>query len=169
MHRFREGEIDVLISTTVVEVGVDVPNATVMLIEDADRFGLSQLHQLRGRIGRGPDPSHCLLFTSALDGGEEERVAARRRLEAVASTGDGFELAEKDLEIRGTGTILGTRQAGWSDLRLTHLLRDVDILKRAREEAFALIETDPDLTKHAVIRSEMEGRFADRLDWLFHS
>lgn len=169
MGRFRGREIDVLISTTVVEVGVDVPNATVMLIEDADRFGLSQLHQLRGRIGRGTHPSTCLLFTSAADGGEEEAGAARKRLEAVASTADGFELAAKDLEIRGAGTILGERQAGFSDLRLTDLLRDVDLLVRARKEAFALIEADPELSGHPLIRLEMEGRFADRLEWLFHS
>ncbi|MGH2771039.1 MAG: ATP-dependent DNA helicase RecG [Actinomycetota bacterium] len=169
MASFRRGDIDVLISTTVIEVGVDVANATVMLIEDAERFGLSQLHQLRGRIGRGEHPSTCLLFSSVLELPEEERRAARERLEAVAATNDGFELAEKDLEIRGSGTILGERQAGFSDLRITHLVRDVDILKRARDEAFTLIEADPDLSGSPLIRLEMEGRFADRLDWLFHS
>ncbi len=169
MASFRRGDIDVLISTTVIEVGVDVANATVMLIEDADRFGLSQLHQLRGRIGRGRHPSICLLFSSVLELPEEERRMARERLQAVAATNDGFELAERDLEIRGSGTILGERQAGFSDLRITHLIRDVDILKRARDEAFALIEADPDLSGSPLIRLEMEGRFADRLDWLFHS
>jgi ATP-dependent DNA helicase RecG len=167
MEGFRGGEIDVLISTTVVEVGVDVPNATVMLIEDADRFGLSQLHQLRGRIGRGQHASTCLLFTSILD--DEERSRARERLDALAATSDGFELAAKDLEIRGSGTILGERQAGFSDLRLTNLVRDVDLLHRAREEAFRLVEEDPDLAAHRLVRLEMEGRFADRLEWLFHS
>lgn len=169
MDRFRSGEIDVLISTTVIEVGVDVPNATVMLIEDADRFGLSQLHQLRGRIGRGEHASTCLLMTGVMDLAEEERVDARARLEAVARTSDGFELAEKDLEIRGPGEFMGARQAGWSDLRLTNPVRDVEILKAAREEAFGLIDSDPDLTGYPLIRQEMEGRFADRLDWLFHS
>lgn len=169
MSRFRNGEIDVLISTTVVEVGVDVPNATVMLIEDADRFGLSQLHQLRGRIGRGEHASTCLLLTSVMDLPEEERKQARERLQAVASSNDGFELAEKDLEIRGPGEIMGARQAGWSDLKLTHLIRDLPILKSARDEAFALIGSDPDLTGYPLIRKEMEGRFADRLEWLFHS
>ncbi|HEY8201790.1 MAG TPA: helicase-related protein, partial [Actinomycetota bacterium] len=168
MGRFRGGDVDVLISTTVVEVGVDVPNATVMLIEDADRFGLSQLHQLRGRIGRGSHPSTCLLFTSALEDAEE-RAMTRQRLEAVASTSDGFELAQKDLELRGTGTIMGERQAGFSDLRLTHLLRDIEVLTQARREAFALVDADPELSGHPLIRQEMEGRFADRLDWLFHS
>jgi ATP-dependent DNA helicase RecG len=169
MTRFRQGEIDVLISTTVVEVGVDVPNATVMLIEDADRFGLSQLHQLRGRIGRGEYPSTCLLLTSTLESEDMPASVAEERLNAVASTNDGFVLASKDLELRGTGTILGERQSGFSDLRLTDLLKDIAILKGAREEAFALIRQDPDLYRHPQIRLEMEGRFADRLDWLLRS
>ncbi|MDQ4149198.1 MAG: ATP-dependent DNA helicase RecG [Actinomycetota bacterium] len=169
MQRFRAGEIDVLISTTVVEVGVDVPNATVMLIEDADRFGLSQLHQLRGRIGRGSEASTCILLSKVLEAeGEEEQLAAVR-LKAVASTNDGFELANKDLELRGTGTILGERQSGFSDLKLTHLLRDIEILTHARGEAFGLIDVDPNLESHPQIRLEMEGRFADRLDWLLRS
>jgi ATP-dependent DNA helicase RecG len=179
MARFRAGEVDVLISTTVVEVGVDVPNATVMLIEDADRFGLSQLHQLRGRIGRGSHAGTCLLLTSALDVGEdgtaqpalgaEDRAKARARLEAVAATTDGFRLAERDLEIRGSGTIMDERQAGFSDLRLTDLLADRELLVQARADAFALIEHDPELAEHPMIRAEMEGRFADRLEWLFQS
>jgi ATP-dependent DNA helicase RecG len=169
MARFRAGEIDVLISTTVVEVGVDVPNATVMLIEDADRFGLSQLHQLRGRIGRGSHPGTCLLLTSVLEEPQEERARARQRLEAVAATHDGFKLAEKDLEIRGSGTIMDERQAGFSDLKLTNLLADQEILLGARREAFTLIDEDPDLSAHPLIRTEMEGRFADRLEWLFQS
>jgi ATP-dependent DNA helicase RecG len=169
MTKFREGEIDVLISTTVVEVGVDVPNATVMLIENADRFGLSQLHQLRGRIGRGQHPSTCVLLTDALNGEEDEEGSPEARLRAVASTNDGFELASKDLELRGTGTILGERQSGISDLKLTHLLRDIAILTSARKEAFGMIEEDPDLSSYPQIRLEMEGRFADRLDWLLRS
>jgi len=165
MNGFRGGDVDVLISTTVVEVGVDVPNATVMLIEDADRFGLSQLHQLRGRIGRGEHASTCILLTSVPD----EESDSMKRLNAMASTNDGFKLAEMDLEFRGTGTILGDRQSGFSDLKLTHLLRDMEILTKARDEAFALIEEDPDLSRHPQIRLEMEGRFADRLEWLFRS
>ena len=168
MARFRSGEIDVLISTTVVEVGVDVPNATVMLIEDAYRFGLSQLHQLRGRIGRGAYPSTCLLLTGVL-AQPEDRAKARARLEAVAEITDGFKLAEKDLEIRGSGTILDERQAGFSDLRLTNLLRDRQILAEARHEAFALIDLDPELRANPQVRLEMEGRFTDRLEWLFQS
>lgn len=167
MDRFRAGEIDVLISTTVLEVGIDVPNASIMLIEDADRFGLSQLHQLRGRIGRGTAPSICLVFSSAAEG--DEASPARRRLEAFASTNDGFEIASLDLELRGAGTILGERQAGFSDLKITDLLRDIDILTKAREEAFAMVDSDPELSQHPLIRSEMEGRFFDRLEWLFRS
>ncbi|MGI8426867.1 MAG: ATP-dependent DNA helicase RecG [Actinomycetota bacterium] len=169
MERFRRGEVDVLISTTVVEVGVDVPNATVMLIEDADRFGLSQLHQLRGRIGRGQHRSTCLLLAAAPEEDEDEQLPSRRRLEVMESTLDGFELANKDLEFRGTGTILGGRQSGFSDLKLTQLLKDIELLKAAREEAFGVIEDDPDLSRHPQLRLEMEGRFADRLDWLFRS
>jgi len=169
MDQFRRGEIDVLISTTVVEVGVDVPNATVMLVEDAERFGLSQLHQLRGRIGRGAHASTCLLLSRVVSEDGEENKVARERLAVMTKTNDGFELANKDLEFRGTGTILGERQSGFSDLRLTQLLKDIDLLKSAREEAFSLIDSDPNLTRHPNIRLEMEGRFADRLDWLFRS
>jgi len=169
MERFRSGEIDVLISTTVVEVGVDVPNATVMLIEDAERFGLSQLHQLRGRIGRGGAPSTCLLLSGVLEQPEEERTKARARLEVVAATTDGFKLAEEDLKLRGSGTIMDERQAGFSDLKLTNLLKDREILAEARAEAFGLIDIDPDLRANPQVRLEMEGRFADRLEWLFQS
>ena len=169
MQRFRSGEIDVLISTTVVEVGVDVPNATVMLIEDAERFGLSQLHQLRGRIGRGGAPSTCLLLSGVLDQPEEERTKARARLDVVAATTDGFKLAEEDLKLRGSGTIMDERQAGFSDLKLTNLLKDRAILAEARSEAFGLIDIDPDLRANPQVRLEMEGRFADRLEWLFQS
>ena len=169
MQRFRSGEIDVLISTTVVEVGVDVPNATVMLIEDAERFGLSQLHQLRGRIGRGGAPSTCLLLSGVLEQPEEERSKARARLEVVAATTDGFKLAEEDLKLRGSGTIMDERQAGFSDLKLTNLLKDREILAEARVEAFGLIDIDPDLRANPQVRLEMEGRFADRLEWLFQS
>jgi ATP-dependent DNA helicase RecG len=168
MQEFRSGGIDVLISTTVVEVGVDVPNATVMLIEDAERFGLSQLHQLRGRIDRGGSPSTCLLLSGVMDQPEEHKLA-RARLEAVAATTDGFKLAEEDLKIRGSGTIMDERQAGFSDLKLTNLLKDREILAQARSEAFNLIDLDPDLQANPQVRLEMEGRFADRLEWLFQS
>jgi ATP-dependent DNA helicase RecG len=163
MRSFRDGEISVLISTTVIEVGVDVPEATVMLIEDAERFGLSQLHQLRGRIGRGAHGGWCILFAS-----DDVSPEARQRLEAVASTTDGFELAERDLEFRGEGTLFGTRQAGLTDLRVARIVEDFPVMVEARDAAFALVEADPHLSAphHSSVRGEVERRFGDTLDWL---
>jgi ATP-dependent DNA helicase RecG len=132
MDGFHAGEADVLISTTVIEVGVDVPNATIMIVQEADRFGLAQLHQLRGRVGRGAEQSYCLLISRAK---EELTDAAQARLRALVDTTDGFELAERDLELRGEGALLGTRQSGISDLRFTRLRADRDLLQRARELA----------------------------------
>ena len=129
MARFKAGEVDVLVATTVIEVGVDVPNATVMIVQEADRFGLAQLHQLRGRVGRGGEQSYCLLVSRAK---EELTEASQRRLEALVATTDGFELAEVDLDLRGGGALLGTRQHGLSDLRFAHLRRDRQLLERAR-------------------------------------
>ena len=165
MESFRAGEADVLISTTVIEVGVDVPNATVMLVENAERFGLAQLHQLRGRIGRSGYPSWCVLFDESGPDNED----ARARIEAVVTTADGFELADEDLRLRGEGTLFDIRQSGMPDLRLARLAEDTDIVRRARTEAFALIESDPDLSENRDLRAEMERRFADSIDWLFHS
>jgi ATP-dependent DNA helicase RecG len=136
MHQFREGRLDVLVATTVIEVGVDVPNATVMVILDADRFGIAQLHQLRGRVGRGSDRSWCYLV-SASDSDEAEA-----RLGALVKTTDGFALAEVDLDLRGEGTIMGERQKGRSDLKLASLRRDRDWVERAREVAFAIVDGD---------------------------
>jgi len=135
MARFKAGEIDVLVATTVIEVGVDVPNATIMIVQEADRFGLAQLHQLRGRVGRGAEQSYCLLVSRAK---EELTDSARERLEAMVETSDGFDLAERDLEIRGEGHLLGARQSGLSDLRFTNLRRDQALLERARAAALAL-------------------------------
>jgi ATP-dependent DNA helicase RecG len=132
MARFKARELDVLVATTVIEVGVDVPNATVMIVQEADRFGLAQLHQLRGRVGRGAEQSYCLLVSRAK---EELTESAQARLQAVCDTGDGFALAEVDLELRGGGALLGTRQSGLSDLRFAHLRRDRDLLARARAAA----------------------------------
>jgi len=132
MARFKAGELDVLVATTVIEVGVDVPNATIMIVQEADRFGLAQLHQLRGRVGRGAEQSYCLLISRAKD---ELTDSARERLEAMVESTDGFELAEKDLEIRGEGQLLGARQSGLSDLRFTRLRADRELLERARETA----------------------------------
>jgi len=149
MSAFRAAEIDVLVATTVIEVGVDVPNATVMVIEDADRFGMAQLHQLRGRVGRGSDRSWCYLLGAATTPDSEERLAALER-----ST-DGFELAEIDLEIRGEGTVLGTRQKGRSDLKLASLRRDKEWVVRAREVAFAIVDPDPILAAHPLLGEEV--------------
>ena len=132
MARFKACELDVLVATTVIEVGVDVANATVMIVQEADRFGLAQLHQLRGRVGRGAEQSYCLLVSRAK---EELTESAHARLQALCDTSDGFELAEVDLELRGGGALLGTRQSGLSDLRFAQLLRDRDLLERARSAA----------------------------------
>jgi len=137
MAQFKARELDVLVATTVIEVGVDVPNATIMIVQEADRFGLAQLHQLRGRVGRGAEQSYCLLVSRAK---EELTDSALARLEALVASNDGFELAEKDLEIRGEGQLLGTRQAGLSDLRFTRLRSDRKLLEQAREAADALVD-----------------------------
>ena len=163
MDGFRIGDADVLISTTVIEVGVDVPNATVMLIENAERFGLAQLHQLRGRIGRGAHVSYCVLF----DESEETNLDARARIEAMARTTDGFELADEDLKLRGEGTLFDTKQSGMPDLKLARLAEDLDLVKRARTRAFDLIDDDPDLEGHPALLEELRDRFEDSIAWLF--
>jgi ATP-dependent DNA helicase RecG len=163
MDRFRAGEVDVLVSTTVIEVGVDVPNATVMLIEDADRFGLSQLHQLRGRVGRGEAPGLCILFADPVTD------EGRARMDAIARTNDGFELANEDLRIRGEGTVFDARQSGLSDLKLARLIDDFDWVRRARADAFELVEGDPELADpaHRRLRQEVLARMGDgRAEWL---
>ncbi|MGH3065383.1 MAG: ATP-dependent DNA helicase RecG [Gaiellaceae bacterium] len=137
MASFKAGELDVLVATTVIEVGVDVPNATIMIVQEADRFGLAQLHQLRGRVGRGAEQSYCLLVSRAK---EELTEGASERLEAMVATTDGFELAERDLELRGEGQLLGARQSGYSDLRFVHLGRDQSLLERARDVARSLAD-----------------------------
>jgi len=181
MSAVRAGELDVLVATTVIEVGVDIPNATVMVIEDADRFGLSQLHQLRGRVGRGSDAARCFLFTAIDPLAEEARAEAMARLNAMATTTDGFRLAELDLELRGGGQLFGRgsvdegkgapAQVGRGDLRFANLTRDLDVLVEARREAFAFVDDDPTLSEpaSATLLEEVRRRFADRLDWLFAS
>lgn len=163
MHRFRAGDIDILVATTVIEVGIDVPNATVMVIEDADRFGLSQLHQLRGRVGRGPHPSTCVLVADPTTTDGERRIAA------MTETNDGFRLAEEDMRIRGQGTVFGARQSGMTDLRLADLLRDVDALVDARREAFALVDRDPSLGDHPDLAEEVQALLGDDAEWLERS
>ncbi len=154
MRAFAAGDIDVLVATTVVEVGVDVANASTMVILDADRFGVSQLHQLRGRVGRGAVPGLCLLVTEAREG-----TPARARVEAVARTLDGFELAEVDLELRGEGDVLGDAQSGArSSLRLLRVVKDADLIALAREEAERILEADPLLDAHAGLAAAIERR-----------
>lgn len=165
MEDWRRGKIEVLISTTVIEVGIDVPNATVMLIEDAERFGLAQLHQLRGRVGRGRHQSYCILFA---DSTTDE---SRSRMEAIKTLNDGFKLAEADLEIRGEGQLFGPRQSGLPDLKLAKLTRDFEVLVQAREEAFKIVDEDNSLSlpEHSMLLNEVRKKFAGSIDWLFHS
>ncbi|MEM8906122.1 MAG: helicase-related protein, partial [Actinomycetota bacterium] len=153
MEAFRGADLDVLVSTTVIEVGVDVPNATVMVILDAGRFGMAQLHQLRGRVGRGQHPSACYLL------GEAATSDAEARLEALEASTDGFELAEKDLELRGEGTLMSTRQSGRNDLRLASLQRDLVWVERAREAAELIVGDDPELADHPLLLDELAHLF----------
>jgi ATP-dependent DNA helicase RecG len=163
MDEFRRGALDALVATTVIEVGVDVPNATVMVVEDADRFGLSQLHQLRGRVGRGGGKSWCFLFADPTTPDGEERMAA------MAASTDGFLLAEKDLEIRGAGEVFGERQAGFSDLKLGRIPRDEPIVLEARAVAEQILDGDPTLSEHAQLREEVEDLLGDAVEFLFKS
>jgi len=163
MRAFSGGELQILVSTTVIEVGLDIPNATVMLVEHAERFGLAQLHQLRGRVGRGQHQAYCLLmahFPMSED--------AKQRLRALTETHDGFMIAERDLEIRGPGEFLGTRQSGLPELRVAHLIRDQRVLIEARREAFALIARDPHLTwpEHAALRRALMERWQQKFELL---
>jgi ATP-dependent DNA helicase RecG len=161
MADFKAGRIQVLVATTVIEVGIDVANATVMLIEHADRFGLAQLHQLRGRVGRGAHQSYCFLM-----GPHRLSEEARRRLEALVKSHDGFVIAEEDLRIRGPGEFFGTRQWGPSDLRVANLIRDAKILDEAREEATRLLQRDPSLARpeHAELKAALHRRWLEKLD-----
>ena len=158
MRAFMAGELQVLVSTTVIEVGVDNPRATVMVVEQAERFGLAQLHQLRGRVGRGTGKSWCVLVA-----GKELSQEGRERLETMAATQDGFEIAEADLRMRGTGDFFGTRQSGLPEFRIADILRDVDLLVQARDAAFELVERDPGLAGAPVLREHLLTVYADRL------
>jgi ATP-dependent DNA helicase RecG len=157
MDRFNAGELDVLVATSVIEVGIDVPNAAVMLIEDADRYGLSQLHQLRGRIGRGVHSSFCILFADP----ETERAAAR--LQAISASADGFELAEIDLNLRGEGEVLGTRQSGLPGFRVASLPEDAQILAEARADLIELLEQHGELSAPGLgpLAEVVRARFGD--------
>ena len=160
MKDFKSGKIAVLVSTVVIEVGIDVPNATVMLIENADRFGLAQLHQLRGRVGRGAHESYCILLA------DPKTEEAKKRLETIEDTLDGFQIAEADLDIRGPGEFFGTRQHGLPEIRFGNILKDFAIMERARAEAFDLIAKDPELREehHRLLKDALAVRFKDRLD-----
>ena len=155
MKRFISNHIQILVSTTVVEVGVDVPNATVMVVENAERFGLTQLHQLRGRIGRGEHDSVCVLLSSF-----KRSEDAEKRLSIMEETGDGFKIAEADLLIRGPGDFLGTKQSGLPQFRFANLIRDARILGQAREDAFELVRADPDLAYYPDLLKEVTRKLS---------
>ena len=160
MAEFRSGECHILVSTIVVEVGIDIPNATIMVVEHAERFGLAQLHQLRGRIGRGGKPAYFLLFA------RPKNDDARRRLQIVCATSDGFRIAEEDLQLRGPGEFFGTRQHGLPELRVADIIKDYRLLRMARRDAFEMAAQDPELSepKHAIIGACLNEAFRNRLD-----
>lgn len=150
MQRFKRNDTQIMVATTVIEVGVDVPNATVMVIESAERFGLSQLHQLRGRVGRGSEKSYCILLT-----GNQISKDAKERLEVMCKSNDGFVIAEKDLELRGPGEIEGTRQSGTVNFKIADITKDQEVLTLAREFAGRISDNDPQLNaaQHSNLRS----------------
>ena len=160
MTDFKNKKMDILVSTTVIEVGIDIPNASLMLIEDAQRFGLAQLHQLRGRIGRGEYQSYCLMFAIP------RTFEGKRRIKVMTETGDGFQIAEEDLELRGPGEFFGTRQHGMPELKIAHLLKDQRLLGTARQEAFEFVKRDPRLEKpeHRQIRRNLLSKFKGGLE-----
>ncbi|MHC4196789.1 MAG: ATP-dependent DNA helicase RecG [Planctomycetota bacterium] len=157
MEKFRQKEVDILVSTIVIEVGIDIPNATVMVIEHAERFGLAQLHQLRGRIGRSGERSHCLLFA------DPKSADSRSRLQTIVNCNDGFRIAEEDLRIRGPGAFFGTRQHGMPDYKVADLTRDVALLKTARDDAFKMVENDPALSKYPLLKKTVLDRYTSRI------
>lgn len=160
MNRFKNGEIDILVSTTVIEVGVDVPNANIIVIYNAERFGLAQLHQLRGRVGRGKYQSYCILIN------ESNSKISRERMRIMQKTSDGFLISEKDLELRGPGEFMGTRQHGLPDLKIANLFTDMDILKLAQKKAVEILKEDPylELTKYRSLRTNILNIFKDKID-----
>lgn len=162
MRAFSEHELDVLVATTVIEVGVDVPNSNLMVIEDADRFGLSQLHQLRGRVGRGTRQSYCVCF------GADKGELAKQRLKIFTSTTDGFEIAKADLSLRGPGDFFGTRQHGLPALHAANIASDLTLMQYAREEAESLLEKDPQLQRYPLLRARVEKMFADSADSMYN-
>jgi ATP-dependent DNA helicase RecG len=162
MKRFAKGETKIMVATTVIEVGVDIPNASVMVIENAERFGLSQLHQLRGRVGRGAEQSYCILMTSYKLGAD-----SKVRIDTMVKTNNGFEIAETDLKLRGPGDLLGTQQSGILDLLIADLSKDGKLLQLAREKAIQLLQNDPELEKpeNKVIRIQIESMTKTAVNW----
>jgi ATP-dependent DNA helicase RecG len=163
MQQFILGKTQIMVATTVIEVGVDVPNASVMVIESAERFGLSQLHQLRGRVGRGADQSFCILMA-----GYKQSDDSRKRLETMVRTNDGFEIAEVDLKLRGPGDIEGTQQSGIPfDLKIANLGRDGQIIQYARDIASEILEEDPQLgqAEHHLLKKHLDKFFRKKVDW----
>ena len=164
MNSFKNGDLKMLVSTTVIEVGVDVPNATVMLVMHSERFGLSQLHQLRGRVGRGSHQSYCVLHL-----GETENEDTLKRIKVMETTTDGFKISEADFELRGPGEFFGEKQSGMTDLKLAHLIYDRDLLLSARKDAFDLLENDPVLSSSPLLRDLMNEKFKDKVQFLDYS
>ena len=162
MNRFIKGETQIMVATTVIEVGVNVPNASVMVIESAERFGLSQLHQLRGRVGRGAEKSYCILMT-----GDKISKDSQKRMKTMVSTNDGFEIAEVDLQLRGPGDLLGTQQSGLLDLKIANLSKDAQVVAMARDVARKLLVKDPtiELDAHKMIRSRLQEMLKSRPNW----
>ena len=162
MNRFIKGETQIMVATTVIEVGVNVPNASVMVIESAERFGLSQLHQLRGRVGRGAEQSFCILMT-----GDKISEDSKKRMETMVRTNDGFEIAEVDLQLRGPGDLLGTQQSGLLDLKISNLSKDAQIVAMAREVAKQVLTNDPtiELPENKGIRSRLSDLLRSRPNW----
>ena len=160
MERFKNKEIDILISTTVIEVGVDVPNSNVMVIENAERFGLAQLHQLRGRVGRGEYKSYCILKFE----GKSENV--RKRMKVMCETNDGFVISEKDLELRGAGDFFGTMQHGLPEFKIANLFEDIEMLKLVQSVAMKILQEDPKLEKaqNKLINDLIKDKFAKRIE-----
>ena len=158
MAAFVRGETDILVSTTVVEVGVDVPNASLMIVENAERFGLSQLHQLRGRVGRGTHKSWCILVSDA--DGEE----AKERLRVLCKMSDGFAVAEEDLRLRGPGDFFGSRQHGLPEMHMADLGADMDVLRAAQEAAERLMDADPELSTYPELRAHIQRLFEIKAD-----
>ncbi|MBN2857234.1 MAG: DNA helicase RecG, partial [Candidatus Delongbacteria bacterium] len=164
MNNFKADEIKLIVSTTVIEVGVDVPNATVMLVMHSERFGLSQLHQLRGRVGRGSHQSYCILHL-----GETDNEDTRKRVKVMETTNDGFKISEADFELRGPGEFFGEKQSGMTDLKLAHLIWDRELLVQARKDAFDLLEKDPVLSAFPELRDLMNEKFKEKVQFLDYS